>query len=170
MKAMEGGLTALAAAASLAALSVALPDSWAEANGDGIRFAAVEALLSHPDGPRRHPELVACVTVWTGPDAMGGGGEEQDPSPSLLHLLQAIRSGVRPWSECEGTEGGVRHRPSGSPAVLLRVAAPRRSADDFCRIEAEWFYDGLSSVGWRYTVSRDKGKWIVDTEKLLWIS
>ena len=54
--------------------------------------------------------------------------------------------------------------------MIIGVAAPRRATDNFCRVEAFWFYDGLSSVGWLYTVSLDKAKWGVDTEKMLWIS
>jgi hypothetical protein len=68
------------------------------------------------------------------------------------------------------TADGVRHLPSGSEAVIVGVAAPQRVTDDFYRAEAFWFYDGLSSVGWKYTVSFDNGSWRVDTEKMLWIS
>ena len=154
----------------LAALRVALTDSWSSANADGIRVAALEAVLSHPDGPRNHPELVVCVEIDTGQELLQSPGRSEDPSPALLRSIHSLRSMVRPQSECERTRDGVRHRPSGAAAVIIGVAAPRRSTDDFCRVEAFWFYDGLSSVGWLYTVSLDKGIWGVDTEKRLWIS
>jgi hypothetical protein len=122
--------TILAAVAVLAALRVALSDSWSTANADDIRVAALEAVLSHPDGPRNHPELVVYVEIDTGQELLRSPGRSEDPSPALLRSIQRLRSMVCPQSECERTRDGVRHRPSGAAAVIIGVAAPRRATDD----------------------------------------
>jgi hypothetical protein len=163
-------LTIAAAMAALAATVAALSAIGREPVDDAVRLAALEAVLSHADGPRRHPELVVCVEVDTGRELLRSPGRPEDPSSDLLRAVQSIRRFARPQSECEHTAEGVRHRPSGSEAVIVGVAVPQRVSDDFYRAEAFWFYDGFGSVGWKYTVSLEDGKWRVDTEKMLWIS
>jgi hypothetical protein len=47
---------------------------------------------------------------------------------------------------------------------------PRRVRDDFARVEAGWYYFDLGARGCEYTLSKVEGRWVVDTERLLWIS
>ena len=158
------------AVAVMSAFCGLLVNSWHSHRSDEIRLAALQDVLNHPDGPRNHPELVVCVEVETGQEILKGPGRSGNPSSTLLRGVRGSSRTVVPQSECERTRDGVRHRRSGAPAVIIGVSAPRCVAEEFCRIEAFWFYDGLSSVGLLYTVSFDEGRWTVDTEKMLWIS
>src|SRR5512134_3304187 len=135
--------TIVASIAVLTAIGALVSGLTQEPAADRVRLAALEAVLSHPDGPGRHPELVVCVEVDTGREVLRFPRRAQDPSSDLLRAVQALRGMARPQSECELTAEGVRHLPSGSEAVIVGVAAPQRVTDDFYRAEAFWFYDGL---------------------------
>jgi hypothetical protein len=68
------------------------------------------------------------------------------------------------------TDGGVVHRPTGRPAVLVGVGRPEWVSRDFVRVQGGWFYSSFGAVGWRFTVSLYEGRWVIDTQTFLWIA
>lgn len=160
----------IAAGATALAVLALIPNGWDADRTDAVRQAVLEAALEHPDGPRNDPDRVICVEVWSGPIWMNRPGESQDPSSALLTRLQQLRNLARPQSECEVSDRGVVHRPTGRRAVIIGVARPEWVSRDFVRVQGGWFYNGLNAVGWRYTASFHNGFWSVDTETFLWVS
>ena|ERR1700694_2248374 len=167
---MPGLKTGIAGGTAMLAILAVMPPSWRASQADAIRQAVLEATLEHPQGPRRHPDRVVCVEIWSGPTWMSRPGVAEDPSPMLLAQLQHHRALARPQSECDASDRGVMHRPTRRQAVIIGVARAEWVSSDFVRVEGGWFYNGVNAVGWKYTLSFHDGLWTVDTEKFLWVS
>jgi hypothetical protein len=68
------------------------------------------------------------------------------------------------------TDGSAVHRPTGRPAVVVGVAKPEWVSKDFVRIQGGWIYSDFGAVGRRFTVSLHEGRWLIDTERVLWVA
>jgi hypothetical protein len=145
------------------------PDAaWRATHENAVRAAVMRDLLDVAEGVPEHPSMALCASLWTGGGTLSPG-DEVDPPPALLAMLEATQRPVYPTSEC-GMRRMTLVDPTGRPAVKLTVSTLDWRSPRFVKTEGYWLRGGLSAVGYRYTVSLVDSIWRVDTATFEWIS
>ena len=125
-------------------------------------------LLQLAEGVPQRPSMSVCACLWTG-TRTHSPGEDVDPPPALLALLDTSERPVYRITEC-GMKNWMMVDPNGRPAVKLSVSELDWRSPQFVKTEGYWLRGALAAVGYRYTISLVGRSWRVDTATFDWIS
>jgi hypothetical protein len=97
----------------------------------------------------------------------------KDPSDDLVKRLQDIPRRIKKVSASEISKQwrmAVLDKGTGERGIIFRADAIRWVSEDAVEVEGGYHCDGLCGLGVIFTLRRQGGKWVISSERMLWIS
>jgi hypothetical protein len=86
-------------------------------------------------------------------------GAPEEPSPEFMAVVRSHGVVATPLSGCDT----FVVRATGAPAVVIAVGPVEWRGDAFVKVKTARLLGPLAGRGWIYTLSREKGSWVIDT-------
>jgi hypothetical protein len=125
----------------------------------GCQSAPDDALLAILTSFPSNPRVTTCLTI------LG-----HDPSPKLLAGLRSAKRRVVAGSTCTRGAYLSLKTATGSPAERVSITKFERVVPWRARAEYSESIGGVGGGGWRVTLEKQHGIWIVRSTKGLWES
>jgi len=97
--------------------------------------------------------------------------KNHDPDEAFMKRFADHKPRVAKASEAHASsEGGVRDMKTGERGLLFDLGEIRWISDDTVEIDGGYYEGGLSASGNTYFLKKKTGKWIVERDRMHWIS
>lgn len=129
---------------------------------DDIREAVFRYQFAHNASGQQTGAAVYCL--WVGEKAT-------DPSDDFMRRFANHKPPVRKMSECKADPShGVIDKRTGAQGLGFRATSIKWLSDIEVEVEGGYYEAGLSASGNTYIVNKQKGKWVVSSDRMNWIA
>ena len=99
------------------------------------------------------------------------GNNDDDPSEELMNRLRAHEPLVKKVSQCTADMNeGVKDKETGAQGIILRAGSIKWINKTTVEVKGGYYADGLAASGNTYRVVLKDGKWVVEEDRMDWIS